>query len=132
MTHIQLNPGVIRDSFIEALADPEFKYNVYQSDPNRTKIEVIDMGERGFVRKIAILEKYDSKLQCGQCHCNTDNGGEWSVETDKLISATAVDNMNITPMMGPFEYVSFYEKRGWYNSGKHPDTDARLVSAGTS
>jgi len=123
-------PRVIRDSFIRALADPEFKDNVYQSDPNRTKIEVIDMGERGFVRKIAILEKYDSKLQCGQCHCNTDNGGEFSVENDKLISATAVDNMNITPMMGPFEYLSYYEKRGWYNSGKHPDTDARLVSAG--
>jgi len=123
-------PRVIRDSFIKALTDPEFKDNVYQSDPHKTKLEVIDMGERGFVRKIAILEKYDSKLQCGQCHCNTDNLGEWSVETDTLISARTVDNMNITPLMGPFEYVNFYEKRGWYNSGKHDETGARLITAG--
>ena len=26
------------------------------------------MGLRGFTRKIAILEKYDTRLQCGQCH----------------------------------------------------------------
>jgi formate-dependent nitrite reductase cytochrome c552 subunit len=123
-------PRVIYDSMIRSMTEPEFKDNLYQSDPNRTKIEVINMGERGFPRKIAILGKYDSKLQCGQCHCNTDNGGEFSVENDKLLSARAVDNMNITPLMGPLEYLSFYEKRGWYNSGKHPDTDARLIQGG--
>ena len=120
-------PRVIRDSFIKALTDPEFKDNVYQSDPNKTKVELIDMGERGFVRKIAILEKYDSKLQCGQCHCASDLGGEFSVETGKFISAREVDGMNITPMMGPFEYIDFYEKRGWYNGGKHPETGARII-----
>ena len=26
------------------------------------------MGLRGFTRKIAILDKYDTRLQCGQCH----------------------------------------------------------------
>jgi len=121
-------PRVIRDSFIKAMTDPEFKDNVYQSDPNKTKVEVIDMGERGFVRKIAILEKYDSKLQCGQCHCATDFAGEFSVETGKLISAREVDGMNITPMMGPFEYIDFYAKRGWYNGGKHPETGARIIT----
>ena len=30
--------------------------------------QVLDMGERGFTRKIATLSRYDAKLQCGQCH----------------------------------------------------------------
>ena len=122
-------PRIIRDSFIRALTDPEFSDNVYQSSLNKTKVEVIDMGERGFVHKIAILEKYDSKLQCGQCHCASDSTGQYSVATGKYISARAVDGMNINPMMGPFEYVDFYNKRGWYNGGKHPDTGALIIFA---
>ncbi|HUL00462.1 MAG TPA: ammonia-forming cytochrome c nitrite reductase subunit c552 [Nitrospirota bacterium] len=122
-------PRVVRDSFIRALTDTEFKDNVYQSDPQKTKIEVINMGERGFVRKIAILEKYDSKLQCGQCHCATDNLGEFDVKTGKFIASKEVDGMNITPMMGPFEYLDFYQKRGWYNGGIHPATGARVITA---
>ncbi len=31
-------------------------------------MDVKDLGQRGFTRKIAILDKYDTKLQCGQCH----------------------------------------------------------------
>ena len=123
-------PRIIRDSFIRALTDPQYKDNVYQSDPKKTKIEVVDMGERGFPRKIAILEKYDSNLQCGQCHCATDLNGEFDAKTDQLISARQVDGMNITPMMGPFEFIDFHEKRGWYNGGKHPATGARLIVAG--
>jgi len=122
-------PRVIRDSFIRALTDPQFKDNIYQSSPSKTKVEVVDMGERGFVRKIAILSNYDSKLQCGQCHCASDSSGQYSVETGKYISARTVDMMNINPMMGPFEYVDFYNKRGWYNGGKHPDTGARIIFA---
>jgi nitrite reductase (cytochrome c-552) len=122
-------PRVVRDGFIRDLTDPEFKDNVYQSNPNKTKIEVIKMGERGFDRKIAILEKYDSKLQCGQCHLVPDTQGVYDAKTDKLISSMEVNGMLITPMMGPNEIVSFYKKRDWYNTPKHPETGAQLINA---
>jgi formate-dependent nitrite reductase cytochrome c552 subunit len=60
-------PRIVRDGLIQALTRPEAD-TLWHKDPNRTKFKVIDMGTRGFNRKIAILEKYDTRLQCGQCH----------------------------------------------------------------
>ena len=60
-------PRIVRDGLIQALTRPEAD-TLWHKDEKRTKIEVIDMGVRGFPRKIALLEKYDSRLQCGQCH----------------------------------------------------------------
>jgi formate-dependent nitrite reductase cytochrome c552 subunit len=60
-------PRIVRDGLIQALTRPEAD-TLWHKDEQRTKIEVIDMGLRGFPRKIALLEKYDSRLQCGQCH----------------------------------------------------------------
>lgn len=60
-------PRIVRDALIQALTRPEAD-TLWHNDPNRTKFEVIDMGMRGYTRKIAILEKYDATLQCGQCH----------------------------------------------------------------
>lgn len=66
-------PRIVRDALIEAMTsdEPYAKNNLFQSDPNHVKFEVIDMGERGFTRKIAILDKNDPRkgtLQCAQCH----------------------------------------------------------------
>jgi len=36
--------------------------------PEGRQGRVKELGQRGFTRKIAILDKYDTKLQCGQCH----------------------------------------------------------------
>ncbi len=72
-------PRIIRDGLIQALTRPE-KDTLWHQDPKGAKIDVKDLGERGFTRKIAMLSRYDSKLQCGQCHveynCNpgTDPG----------------------------------------------------------
>jgi len=118
-------PRVIRDSFIRALTDPEFKDNVYQSDPNKTKIEVIDMGVRGFVRKIAILEKYDSKVQCGQCHFGGTTAGAFDAKTEKFLSSSEISEMALTPLMLPDKFIDWYKTRGWY-VGKDPETGARL------
>jgi nitrite reductase (cytochrome c-552) len=60
-------PRVIRDGLIQALTRPE-KDTLWHKDPQGAKIEVKDLGERGFTRKIATLSRYDTKLQCGQCH----------------------------------------------------------------
>jgi len=60
-------PRVVRDGLIQALTRPEAD-TLWHKDPKDTSFKVIDMGLRGFNRKIAILEKYDTRLQCGQCH----------------------------------------------------------------
>lgn len=60
-------PRIVRDGLIEALTRPEAD-TLWHKDPKRTGIRVIEMGVRGFTRKIALLDKYDSRLQCGQCH----------------------------------------------------------------
>ena len=60
-------PRVIRDGLIQALTRPE-KDTLWHNDPKGAKIDVKDLGERGYTRKIAMLSRYDTKLQCGQCH----------------------------------------------------------------
>ncbi|MFZ5555510.1 MAG: ammonia-forming cytochrome c nitrite reductase subunit c552 [Pseudomonadota bacterium] len=60
-------PRVVRDGLIQALTRPE-KDTLWHKDPRGGKIDVKDMGVRGFTRKIAILDRYDTNLQCGQCH----------------------------------------------------------------
>jgi nitrite reductase (cytochrome c-552) len=60
-------PRIVRDGLIQALTRPEAD-TLWHKDPNATRIDVKDLGMRGFTRKIAMLEKYDTKLQCAQCH----------------------------------------------------------------
>jgi len=60
-------PRVVRDGLIQALTRPEAD-TLWHKDQKHTNFKVIDMGLRGFNRKIAILDKYDTRLQCGQCH----------------------------------------------------------------
>ncbi|MBI5633855.1 MAG: ammonia-forming cytochrome c nitrite reductase subunit c552 [Nitrospirae bacterium] len=60
-------PRIVRDGLIQALTRKEAD-TLWHKDPKRTNIKVIDMGVRGFTRKIALLEKYDTRLLCGQCH----------------------------------------------------------------
>ncbi len=60
-------PRIIRDGLIQALTRPE-KDTLWHKDPKGAKIDVKELGERGFTRKIAMLSRYDTKLQCGQCH----------------------------------------------------------------
>ncbi len=118
-------PRVIRDGFIRTLSDPEFKDNIYQSNPQKTKIEVIDMGARGFVRKIAILEKYDSNLQCGQCHLGSTTAGAFDSKTGKFISSREVPGMVLNCLMPIDKFADWYKARGLY-VGKDPVTGARL------
>ena len=57
-------PRIVRDALIEAVTRTDFP-TLYSQDPRKTKVDVKDMGVRGFTRKIGMLERYDGKLQCG-------------------------------------------------------------------
>ena len=64
-------PRVTFDHLIEAMVHPDFKNMRYQKNAGSAaypKAEIITMGVRGYERKIAILEKYNSNFMCGQCH----------------------------------------------------------------
>ena len=60
-------PRIVRDALIQALTRPQAD-TLWHKDQKHTNFKVLDMGLRGFPRKIAILEKYDTRLLCGQCH----------------------------------------------------------------
>jgi nitrite reductase (cytochrome c-552) len=60
-------PRVVRDGLIQALTRPE-KDTLWHRDAKAAKLDVRDMGLRGYTRKIGLLDRYDVKLQCGQCH----------------------------------------------------------------
>ncbi len=60
-------PRIVRDALIDALTRPNGD-TLWHKDPGRTGFKVVEMGLRGFTRKIALLDKYDTRLQCGQCH----------------------------------------------------------------
>lgn len=60
-------PRIVRDGLIQALTRPE-KDTLWNKDAAAAKIDVKELGVRGHTRKIAMLDRYDTKLQCGQCH----------------------------------------------------------------
>ena len=60
-------PRVIRDALLQAVSRPE-KDTVWHADRRGAKIDIKDLGTRGYTRKIGLLSRSDSKLMCAQCH----------------------------------------------------------------
>lgn len=71
-------PRIVRDALIDALTRPEKDTLWHEGYPNKANFKVYGnkegLGLRGHERKIAILDKYDSMLQCGQCHVEYNCG----------------------------------------------------------
>ena len=80
-------PRVIRDGLIQALTRPE-KDTLWHKDPRGAKIDVRDFGLRGYTRKIALLDRYDTNLQCGQCHVEYNCNPGTDPATGKPIGMT--------------------------------------------
>jgi formate-dependent nitrite reductase cytochrome c552 subunit len=60
-------PRVIRDALLQAVSRPE-KDTVWHADRKGAKIDIKDLGTRGYTRKVGLLSRSDSKLMCAQCH----------------------------------------------------------------
>jgi formate-dependent nitrite reductase cytochrome c552 subunit len=117
-------PRIIQHALIEALTRPEAD-TLWHADPNRTGINVISMGERGFERRIAILERADSKLMCAQCHIEYSNPG-FNTRTHAPIGL-ASRLTNQYPLVDVFGMHSYYFDKLEFYCFRHKITGARLI-----
>ncbi len=124
-------PRIVRDGLINALTRPEAD-TLWHKDPNRTKITVIDMGLRGYPRKIALLEKYDTRLQCGQCHveynCNPGYDPK-NPDTSKPNVTMADRRTNHFPYKDVFGLYDHYVNQVSFLDWKHTLTGGLLWKA---
>ncbi len=124
-------PRIVRDGLIAALTRPEAD-TLWHKDPKHTNIKVIDMGLRGFTRKIAILEKYDSRLQCGQCHveynCN-DGYDPRNPDTSKKTVGYNSPLTNHFPYKDVFGLYDHYKNQVNFLDFKHAITGGLLWKA---
>ncbi len=116
-------PRIVRDALIQALTRPEAD-TLWHRDSNRTGIKVIDF--RDF-RKIAILEKYDTKLLCGQCHVEYNCNPGYNKDTGEKINFDDV-RTNHFPFKDVFQIYEHYNKLG-FRDFKHALTGGLLFKA---
>lgn len=124
-------PRVVRDGLIQALTRPEAD-TLWHKDPKRTGITVIDMGVRGFPRKIALLDTYDTRLQCGQCHveynCNPGYDPK-DPDTSKYTITMADRRTNHFPYKDVFGIYDHYVNKVGFLDFKHALTGGLLWKA---
>ncbi|HSO08254.1 MAG TPA: ammonia-forming cytochrome c nitrite reductase subunit c552 [Pelomicrobium sp.] len=116
-------PRIVRDGLIQALTRPE-KDTLWHKDPRGAKIEVKDMGVRGFTRKIAVMNRYDTNLQCGQCHVEYNcNPGTNPTSGEKVTMAD--QRANHFPYKNVWEIAKHYDAIQ-FRDFKHAITGALL------
>ncbi|MHB8881001.1 MAG: ammonia-forming cytochrome c nitrite reductase subunit c552 [Thermodesulfovibrionales bacterium] len=124
-------PRIVRDGLIDALTRPDGD-TLWHKDPKRTGIKVIEMGQRGFTRKIALLDKYDSRLQCGQCHVeyNCNPGFDPKNPDTSKYSVTMTDRRtNHFPYKDVFGLYDHYVNKVSFLDFKHAITGGLLWKA---
>jgi nitrite reductase (cytochrome c-552) len=117
-------PRIVRDALIEALTAPDGD-TLWHKDPKRTGFKVITMGMRGFTRKIAILDKYDSRLLCGQCHVEYACNPGTDPKTGQPITY-ADRRTNHIPFKDVFALYDHYTNVVPFLDFRHPLTGALL------
>ncbi|TPW21773.1 MAG: nitrite reductase [Elusimicrobia bacterium] len=118
-------PRIVRDGLIAALTRPE-KDTLWHKDPKATAITVKEF--RGGFRKTALLEKYDTKLQCGQCHVEYNcNPGTSHADGSKIGMSDL--RTNHFPFKDVFEMFEHYNKNLQFGDFKHQLTGALLWKA---
>lgn len=124
-------PRIVRDALIEALTRPDGD-TLWHKDPKRTHFKVVEMGVRGFTRKIAILERYDTRLQCGQCHVeyNCNPGYDPKNPDTSKYSVTMDDRRtNHFPFKDVLDLYDHYVNRVGFLDFKHALTGGLLWKA---
>jgi formate-dependent nitrite reductase cytochrome c552 subunit len=126
-------PRIVRDALIEAVTRTDGPPTLYSQDARKTKVDVRDMGLRGYTRKIGMLERYDGKLQCGQCHveynCNPGfdpNTGEAITMADKRTNYFPFVDVN--NILKAYDGIQFRDFRNQFTGAalwkaQHPDVE---------
>jgi formate-dependent nitrite reductase cytochrome c552 subunit len=124
-------PRIVRDGLIDALTRPDGD-TLWHKDPKHTNIRVIEMGLRGFPRKIALLDKYDTRLLCGQCHveynCNPGYDPKNS-DTSKYSVTMADRRTNHFPYKDVLSLYDHYVDKVSFLDFKHTLTGGLLWKA---
>jgi len=124
-------PRIVRDGLIQALTRPEGD-TLWHKDPKHTNITVMDMGVRGFPRKIALLDRYDSRLLCGQCHveynCNPGYDPK-NPDTSKYNITMTDKRTNHFPYKDVFGIYDHYVNEVGFLDFKHALTNGLLWKA---
>lgn len=131
-------PRIVRDGLIEALTRPEAD-TLWHKDPNKTGIKVIELGLRGFTRKIALLDKYDTRLQCGQCHVEYNCNPGTDPKTGKPVTMAdrRTNHFPYKDVFGLYDHyvnqVSFLDFKHGLTGGllwkaQHPEAEAYYYS----
>ncbi len=120
-------PRIVRDALIDALSKPNGD-TLWHKDPKRTNFKVIDMGIRGYPRKIAILDKYDTKLQCGQCHVEYNCNPGTDTKTGQPVGFTD-RRTNHFPYKDSLGLYDHYVNQVNFLDWRHPLTGGLLWKA---
>jgi formate-dependent nitrite reductase cytochrome c552 subunit len=120
-------PRIVRDALIDALSKPNGD-TLWHKDPKRTSFKVIDMGIRGYPRKIAILDKYDTKLQCGQCHVEYNCNPGTDTKTGQPVGFTD-RRTNHFPYKDSLGLYDHYVNQVNFLDWRHPLTGGLLWKA---
>lgn len=126
-------PRIVRDGLIQALTRKEAD-TLWHKDPKHTNIKVIDMGVRGFTRKIALLDKYDTRLQCGQCHVeyNCNPGTDTKTGEPVKMSDQRTNHFPYKDVFGLYEHyvnqINFLDWKHGLTGGllwkaQHPESE---------
>lgn len=116
-------PRIVRDALIQSLTRKEAD-TLWHKDAKKTEIKVIDF--RDF-RKIAILEKYDAKLQCGQCHVEYNCNPGINLKTGEKITPADI-RTNHFPFKDVFVIYEHYNNLE-FRDFKHTLTGGLLFKA---
>ncbi len=126
-------PRIVRDALIDAVQRTDGPPTLYSQDTRKTKVDVRDIGVRGYTRKIGMLERYDGKLQCGQCHveynCNPGfdpNTGEAIPMADRRTNYFPFVDVN--NILKAYDRIKFRDFRNQFTGAalwkaQHPDVE---------
>lgn len=117
-------PRVMRDALIEAM-ERDDKFNVYKNAANPAKLDVKTVGARGFERKLAYMDKADSRLMCAQCHVEYICNPGVNVKTGEKVGFDS-RLTNIFPWVNADNIEAWYEEAG-FRDFTHNLTGAKLV-----
>ena len=120
-----VKPRVVRDALIDAMTR-DGKFNVYKDFAARqTKLDVQSAGVRGFERKVAYLERADSRLMCAQCHVEYVCNPGMNVKTGQKVGFDS-RLTNLFPWVNADQIEAYYDEVG-FRDFKHNVTGATLI-----